>query len=194
MITVGVSAGVWVPNWSSRSGDLGVFVDQSAEPIAASDAQRGRRRRRWKRWQRRGVVQRPVRTVGVEVRHVPRQHSLKLAPVQDRSDAVDKQGTTTRSGLRTPRGPPRTVAACSLGGATRRPRGEARGFPRSWIVCCGPAVPAGPGSAEGSDTAVVPPRPTIMSHGHWPAVPQVTAVEDQFGTPSSRVPQVRAVD
>jgi hypothetical protein len=33
---------VWVPNWSSRSCDLGVFVDQSTEPIAASDAERGR--------------------------------------------------------------------------------------------------------------------------------------------------------
>ena len=36
------NAGVWVPNWSSRSCDLGVFVDQSAEPISASDAKRGR--------------------------------------------------------------------------------------------------------------------------------------------------------
>ena len=29
---------LWVPNWSSTSCDLGIFVDQSAEPIAASDA------------------------------------------------------------------------------------------------------------------------------------------------------------
>jgi hypothetical protein len=33
---------VWVPNWSSMSCDLGVFVDQSSEPVAASDAERGR--------------------------------------------------------------------------------------------------------------------------------------------------------
>jgi transposase-like protein len=33
---------VWVPNWSSTSGDLGVFVDQSPEPIATSDARLGR--------------------------------------------------------------------------------------------------------------------------------------------------------
>jgi NAD(P)-dependent dehydrogenase (short-subunit alcohol dehydrogenase family) len=33
---------LWVPNWSSRSCELGVFVDQSAEPVAASDAKRGR--------------------------------------------------------------------------------------------------------------------------------------------------------
>jgi hypothetical protein len=33
---------LWVPNWSSTSGDLGVFVDQSAEPVAASDVKVGR--------------------------------------------------------------------------------------------------------------------------------------------------------
>jgi hypothetical protein len=49
---------VWVPNWSSTSCDVGVFVDQSAESIAASDVKRGRRRRGWKRLQaaRRGSV------------------------------------------------------------------------------------------------------------------------------------------
>jgi hypothetical protein len=47
---------LWVPNWSSTSCDLGVFVDQSTEPIAASDAKRGRRRRGWKRLQRRCLV------------------------------------------------------------------------------------------------------------------------------------------
>jgi hypothetical protein len=27
---------LWVPNWSSASCDLGIFVDQSTEPIATS--------------------------------------------------------------------------------------------------------------------------------------------------------------
>jgi hypothetical protein len=36
---------LWVPNWSSTSCDLGVFVYQSTEPIASSDARLGRRRR-----------------------------------------------------------------------------------------------------------------------------------------------------
>jgi hypothetical protein len=36
--------------------------------------------------------------------------------------------------------------------------------------------------AERSDTAVVTPRPAIMPDGHWPEMPQVTAVDDQFGT------------
>jgi hypothetical protein len=74
---------VWVPNWSSTSCDLGVFVDQSTEPIAASDAKRGRRRRGWKRLERRCLVQCSVRPVGVEVRHVLGQHRRKLALVED---------------------------------------------------------------------------------------------------------------
>ena len=60
--------------------------------------------------------------------------------------------------------------------------GEARGFPRSLIARCAPAIPAKPGSAGRSDTAVVPPRPTIMPHNHRLAMPQVTAVDGQFGT------------
>lgn len=32
---------LWVPNRSSTSGDLGIFVDQSAEPIVASEAKVG---------------------------------------------------------------------------------------------------------------------------------------------------------
>jgi len=47
---------LWVPNWSSTSCDLGVFVDQSTEPIATSDAKLGRQRRGWKRLERRGLV------------------------------------------------------------------------------------------------------------------------------------------
>jgi hypothetical protein len=31
-----------VPNWSSTPCDLGVFVDQASEPIAASDVKLGR--------------------------------------------------------------------------------------------------------------------------------------------------------
>ena len=73
---------VWVPHWSSRSYDLGIFVNQSAEPIAASDVKLGRRRRGWKRLQRRCLVQCPVRPMGIEVRHVLGQHSLK--PLLDR--------------------------------------------------------------------------------------------------------------
>jgi hypothetical protein len=38
---------VWVPNWSSTSCDLGVFVDQPAEQIATSQVNRGWRCRRW---------------------------------------------------------------------------------------------------------------------------------------------------
>ena len=78
-----VEVRLWVPNWSSRSCDLGIFVDQSTEPIAASDVKLGRRRRGWKRLKRRGLVQCPVRPMGIEVRHVFGQHSLKLAPVED---------------------------------------------------------------------------------------------------------------
>ena len=33
-----------------------------------------------------------------------------------------------------------------------------------------------------SETTVVPPRPTIMPHSNRPAMPQVTAVDNQFGT------------
>src|ERR671916_294007 len=55
---------VWVPNWSSASCGLGVFVDQSPEPIATSDAKRGRCRRGWERLERRCLVQCPVRPVG----------------------------------------------------------------------------------------------------------------------------------
>jgi putative transposase len=39
----GVLATLWVPNWSSTSCDLGVFVYQSTEPIASSDARLGSR-------------------------------------------------------------------------------------------------------------------------------------------------------
>ncbi len=32
---------VWVTNWSSTSCDLGIFVDQPAEPIATSEVKAG---------------------------------------------------------------------------------------------------------------------------------------------------------
>jgi hypothetical protein len=38
---------LWVPNWSSTSCDLGIFVYQPAEQIATSKAKLGWRRRRW---------------------------------------------------------------------------------------------------------------------------------------------------
>jgi hypothetical protein len=38
---------VWVPNWSSPSCDLGIFVDQPAEPVEASQM-------RIRLWRRRG--------------------------------------------------------------------------------------------------------------------------------------------
>jgi hypothetical protein len=38
---------LWVPNWSSTSCDLGVFVYQPIEPIATSEVELGWRRRRW---------------------------------------------------------------------------------------------------------------------------------------------------
>jgi hypothetical protein len=46
-----------VPNWSSTSCDLGIFVYQSPEPIVTSDAKLGRRRRGWKRLERRCLGQ-----------------------------------------------------------------------------------------------------------------------------------------
>ncbi|MCA1835363.1 MAG: hypothetical protein LC721_03085 [Actinobacteria bacterium] len=69
-------AGLWVPNWSSTSCDLGIFVDQSTEPIVTSDVRLGGRRRGWERLERRCLVECSVRSVGVEVRHVLGQHSL----------------------------------------------------------------------------------------------------------------------
>jgi hypothetical protein len=45
--TGGRRAGLWVPNWSSTSCDLGVFVYQPAEQIATSKVQLGSRCRWW---------------------------------------------------------------------------------------------------------------------------------------------------
>ena len=72
-----------MPNWSSTSCDLGIFVDQSAGPIVASHVKLGSGCRRWERLQRRCLVQGSVRAVGVDVRHVLGQHRLKLALVED---------------------------------------------------------------------------------------------------------------
>ena len=67
--------------------------------------------------------------------------------------------------------PSKTVAVWASGGVIRRPRAVARGFPRSSIVRCEPAVPTTPSRVGTSDTAVAPPRPAIMPDGHRPAVP-----------------------
>ena len=66
------------------------------------------------------------------------------------------------------------------------PRGAARGSPHLSSMRCEPAVPARPGPARRSDIAVVAPRPTILPDSHSPAMPQVTAVDDQFGTHTDR--------
>src|SRR6185312_4370771 len=52
----------------------------------------------------------------------------------------------------------------------------------SSIWNCGPATRATPRVAETRDRAVVPSRPAIMPEGHGRAMPQTTAVDDQFGT------------
>jgi hypothetical protein len=59
-----------VPDWSSTSGDLGIFVDQSAEPIATSQANVGLGRRpwQWSKWC--CVLQGAVGAVLVEMRRV----------------------------------------------------------------------------------------------------------------------------
>ena len=86
---------LWLPNWSSTLCELGIFVDQSPESIATSDAKLGRRCRGWKRLQRRCLVECSVRPMGVEVRYVLGQHNLKLAPVKDQhpiQQQVDHRG------------------------------------------------------------------------------------------------------
>jgi hypothetical protein len=42
-----VGKNVWVPNWSSTSCDVGVFVYQPVEQVATSDVRLGWRRRGW---------------------------------------------------------------------------------------------------------------------------------------------------
>ena len=42
-----VRVSVWVSSWSSTLCDLGIFVDQPAEPVATSDAKVGLGRGRW---------------------------------------------------------------------------------------------------------------------------------------------------
>jgi hypothetical protein len=76
---------VWVPNWSFTSSDLGIFVDQSAKPIVASEAKAGlgRRRRQWLEWC--CVPQGAVGAVLVEMRRVLGQDVFKMAPVEDQN-------------------------------------------------------------------------------------------------------------
>jgi hypothetical protein len=53
--------------------------------------------------------------------------------------------------------------------------------------------PARPSPVGRSDTAVVPPRSTIMPNHHCPAMPQVTAMDRQVGTHTlAAMPQVTA--
>jgi hypothetical protein len=61
---------LWMPNWSSTSCDLGIFVNQSTEPIATSDAKLGGRREGRERVEWCCLVQCPVRPMVVEVRDV----------------------------------------------------------------------------------------------------------------------------
>jgi hypothetical protein len=77
------SSTLWVPNWSSISCDLGIFVDQPAEPIATSEAKAGldRRRRQWSKWC--CVLQGAVGTVLVEMRRVLGQYVFEVVPVED---------------------------------------------------------------------------------------------------------------
>ncbi|HEY3896152.1 MAG TPA: hypothetical protein VGL88_12365, partial [Pseudonocardiaceae bacterium] len=46
-LDVGIARSLWVPNWSSTSCDLGVFVYQPTEQITTSEVKLGRRRGRW---------------------------------------------------------------------------------------------------------------------------------------------------
>jgi hypothetical protein len=61
----------------------GIFVYQSTEPIATSDAKLGRRCRGWERLERRCLVQCSVRAVLVELRRVLGQYVFEMAPVAD---------------------------------------------------------------------------------------------------------------
>jgi len=74
---------LWVPNWSSTSGDLVIFVDQSAEPVVTSDAKVGLGRGRWgwPKWC--CVLQGAVGAVLVEMRRVLGQDVFEVAPVGD---------------------------------------------------------------------------------------------------------------
>jgi len=73
---------LWVPNWSSTSGGLGIFVDQSAKPIVASEAKAGLGRwRQWPEWC--CVPQGAVGAVLVEMRRVLGQYVFEVAPVED---------------------------------------------------------------------------------------------------------------
>jgi hypothetical protein len=95
-----------VPNWSSRLGDLGVFVDQSAEPVVASDVKvgLGLERRQWPEWC--CVLYGAVGAVLVEMRCVLGQYVFEVTPVEDQysveplsADGADPSfGDRVRSG------------------------------------------------------------------------------------------------
>jgi hypothetical protein len=72
-----------VPNWSSVSGGLGIFVDQSAEPVVTSDVKVGLGRGRWQWSEWCCLMQCPVGAMGVEVCHVLGQHVFEVSAVED---------------------------------------------------------------------------------------------------------------
>jgi len=78
-----LKSNVWVPNWSSMSCDLGIFVDQSAEPVVTVDAKVGLGRRRWDWPKWCCVLQGAVGAVLVEMRGVLGQYVFDVAPVED---------------------------------------------------------------------------------------------------------------
>jgi hypothetical protein len=79
----GVLSTLWVPNWPFTSCDLGVFVDQSAEPVVTSDVKVGLGRGRWQWSEWCCVPQGAVGAVVVEMRRVLGQDVFEVAPVED---------------------------------------------------------------------------------------------------------------
>jgi hypothetical protein len=73
---------LWVPDWSSTLCGLGIFVYQSAESIATSEARLGWRRRWWE-WPEWCCVPQGAVAMVVEVRHVLGQHCGEMAAVND---------------------------------------------------------------------------------------------------------------
>jgi hypothetical protein len=65
------------------SCDLGIFVDQSTEPIVTSDANVGLGRGRWQRSEWCCVLQGAVGAVLVEMRGVLGQCVFEVVPVED---------------------------------------------------------------------------------------------------------------
>src|SRR5438105_6981555 len=100
------AAHLWVPNWSPTSCDLGIFVDQPAKPIVASEAKAGLGRGRWQWPKWCCMLQGAVGTVLVEMRRVLGQYVFEVTPVEDQysveqlaADGADPSfGDRVRSG------------------------------------------------------------------------------------------------